>query len=246
MAGQGPAGLIGFAVKGIAGGIGLASEAVHHHKEKKKAKEQAALNPPNPGATLPRGDDALPPYTYEQGEINAYPRDEKSNPYGDKKGNPYGDKKKFVDYGDTFEDEWDLDDAQDELVRTPSSEEKEKSKPTQDIGQLTAIFLQNHPILQYMERLPLPVIIPQRRPKDRSRGFVRAYAPVLMNCNIDQTTWLEFIELFYKASQASPWLNAINLASLAGSVLPHGISMAVSIAVQIGVKIVMEMQSRQR
>lgn len=36
-----------------------------------------------------------------------------------------------------------------------------------------------------ISRLPCPVIIPQRRPESRDRGFVRAYAPNLVDSGID-------------------------------------------------------------
>lgn len=34
--------------------------------------------------------------------------------------------------------------------------------------------------------LTLPAVLPQRRPKKRSRGFIRAYAPELENASIDE------------------------------------------------------------
>jgi hypothetical protein len=67
-----------------------------------------------------------------------------------------------------------------------------------------------------------------------------------MDSRIDQTTFSDFLDLFDKASAASPWLNAINLAGLAFSFLPHGISMTISVAIGIAVKAAMEMQSRKR
>jgi hypothetical protein len=58
--------------------------------------------------------------------------------------------------------------------------------------------MRNNPPPQYSPsqgpikgRLPCPVIIPQRRPRDKKRGFVRAYAPVLESCGIDQKTFLD-------------------------------------------------------
>lgn len=50
-------------------------------------------------------------------------------------------------------------------------------------------------------RLPMPVIIPQRRPGAKKRGFVRAYAPVLQDTGISQEVFLRFINDFHKASQ---------------------------------------------
>lgn len=58
-----------------------------------------------------------------------------------------------------------------------------------------------HPI----RRIPCPVILPQRRPRNKGRGFVRAYAPVLADCGISQEVFLEFLEKWDKASEVSDW-----------------------------------------
>ena len=52
-----------------------------------------------------------------------------------------------------------------------------------------------------LKRLKYPVIIPQRRPGSKIRGFVRAYAPVLADHDIDQETFLGFLKLFHTSSQ---------------------------------------------
>lgn len=59
-------------------------------------------------------------------------------------------------------------------------------------------FLQVYPPPQYplQGALQCPVILPQRRPRDKSRGFVRAYAPMLMDCDIDQDSFLMFLDYF--------------------------------------------------
>lgn len=53
-------------------------------------------------------------------------------------------------------------------------------------------------------RLPCPVIIPQRRPRNKDRGFVRAYAPVLEECGISQEVFLKFLQDWLVASKVSP------------------------------------------
>ena len=50
-------------------------------------------------------------------------------------------------------------------------------------------------------KLSCPVIIPQRRPGSKIRGFVRAYAPALADFDIDQDAFLDFLKSFHKASQ---------------------------------------------
>lgn len=49
---------------------------------------------------------------------------------------------------------------------------------------------------QVTGRLPAAVIIPQRRPQSKTRGFVRAYAPDLGNCGINQQVFMQFLEGF--------------------------------------------------
>ncbi len=94
---------------------------------------------------------------------------------------------------------------------------------------------------------PAPVILPQRRPKQKSRGFVRAYAPLLGECaGIDQATFVDFLETFDKSSQASPALKVINLAAAAAGLVPSAIAMAVSISIQVAAGIATEVQSRYR
>lgn len=210
--------IISFAVKGIAGGIGLASESISAHRANKRAKSQIREGSRSP-APLSRSSSHDEEHTLEEND----------------------------------EDQWALDDAQDELLpaHSPPTTLGSPEKPIRDVKVLIDIFIQAHPLLNYADlppppHLPFSVVLPQRRPKNRSRGFIRAYAPVLMNAGIDQATFLDYLELFDKASQASPWLNAINLAGFAFSFLPAGISMAISVAIAISVKVAIEMQSRSR
>ncbi|GAD98541.1 hypothetical protein ANI_1_2086014 [Paecilomyces variotii No. 5] len=145
------------------------------------------------------------------------------------------------------EEQWELDEAQDELVGGSNPQRSQG----QSVDELLSEFLHRNPPESDIElserpRIPCPVILPQRRPKDRSRGFIRAYAPVLADCGIDQTMFLDFLESFNASSQASPWLNTINLASIGTMFLPHGISVAVSVAIQVTTNLAIEMQARTR
>ena len=98
-------------------------------------------------------------------------------------------------------------------------------------------------------RLSHAVIIPQRRPKKRVRGFIRAYAPDLMRCGIDQTTFLAFLDGFNTATAACPWLGAINLAGEAVGAIPvqvFGEAAVVGVSVQLAVGIYTEISARKR
>lgn len=49
--------------------------------------------------------------------------------------------------------------------------------------------------------LSYPIVIPQRRLENRSRGFPRVYAPALEGCGIGQETFLSFIESLNRETQ---------------------------------------------
>lgn len=96
-------------------------------------------------------------------------------------------------------------------------------------------------------RLLHPVVIPQRRPGDRLRGFVRAYATDLMNCGIDQDTFIDFLVTFTRASRPPKWMSALNLAGNAGWALPaHAAGFGVGVAVAIVNAIAMELKGRSQ
>jgi len=139
-----------------------------------------------------------------------------------------------------------LDDAveeQEQLGLTLSEQES-----AQDVNQLTDEFMRSHPPPAYAVqgggKLPFPVILPQRRPRDKKRGFVRAYAPVLENCGIDQATFLDFLKTFHASSKASPWLTVVNIAAAGAGMAPG--AMVASIAVQVAVGVAREVQVRTK
>jgi hypothetical protein len=143
--------------------------------------------------------------------------------------------------GNDLENEWNLDNAQDKIAGEHSQ------GAVNATPELT--FLEKYggkPSSDATGQLNLPVVIPQRRPKDRSRGFIRAYAPVLQDAGIDQPIWLDFLDTLQKSSAADPWLNAINLASIGTMFMPHVIGFAVSYAIQQATNIAIEMQARFR
>jgi hypothetical protein len=212
---------------GIAAGIGLASESIHHHKQKKAAKQKL-------GETH-KADD--PPAYDESSGAKKETREHAEHETSDDHANEEGD-----------EEQWDLDDAQDKLIADGSVKVQPRPKVSIHPRETTQHFVDRHPAPSSLpeNHLPLPVILPQRRPKDRSRGFIRAYAPDLAVCGIDQPTFIDFIETFNEASQASPSMNAINLAGFAFMALPFGISQAATLALALTVTVAKNMQSRSR
>ena len=213
-----------YAVSGVAGGIGLASESIHARKEKKKVKPNAEVSSnSDTSTTSPRQADSGEDIIVEQ-------QDEK---------------------------QWDLDDAQQELSGGAPSDEDTAPEPSvpqtpkPDRANSTEAFLKRYPppaLSNDTQRLPRPVILPQRRPKDRTRGFIRAYAPELEIKGINQTMFLDFLQTFERASEASPWINTINLAAIATTFIPDGfaVGLAVGLALQMSVRVAMDLQSRSR
>lgn len=253
---------MGMIVRLIGGGIGLASEAIHKHKSDNALKKQADEQARNAGegssssstAPQPYPDEAPPQYVEvpeERGRVAAGQalQADSNTEYPDEKAerNPYlAEGEDDASSEEEDEEAWQLDEAQRELVGGPSNEQPKKEK--EDVKSLVDKFLSNHPPPAYGQRaqLPCPVILPQRRPRDKKRGFVRAYAPVLEDCGIDQATFLEFLETFEAASLADMWLQVINMSAGVVGFVPGPITMGISMSVQVTVGIAMEVQRRSR
>ncbi|EFQ36146.1 uncharacterized protein GLRG_11290 [Colletotrichum graminicola M1.001] len=125
----------------------------------------------------------------------------------------------------------------------------ESPKDSQSSGSLAASFIRRHACpdgetVVNGKTLPLPVVLPQRRPEKRARGFVRAYAPVLAEVGVDQETFLDFIDTFNKALEPNPYINALNLAGFAGMAMPEPASMLFGFAVEYATEALLEGQSR--
>ncbi|CAK7209645.1 hypothetical protein SCUCBS95973_000510 [Sporothrix curviconia] len=93
-------------------------------------------------------------------------------------------------------------------------------------------------------RLRSPVVIPQRRPGNKERGFVKAYAPDLAAHGIDEATFLAFVQATNKAAQASKWLHAVQVAAMGTGFIPNHIALGVSAAVQIIAGIMAKAETR--
>ncbi|KAI3559690.1 hypothetical protein CABS01_13411 [Colletotrichum abscissum] len=138
-----------------------------------------------------------------------------------------------------------LDEAQ--LAQSQSSG-NQHGVPVEDIEGMLTEFIVHHPppetsnLGSEKHGLPMPVILPQRRPESRHRGFVRAYAPVLQECGIDQAAWLGFLDGFENSIKGSPWFGVVN-AGVMGADLAHTvvggfapITMLVTLSVQTGLE----------
>ncbi|OJJ29661.1 hypothetical protein ASPWEDRAFT_177402 [Aspergillus wentii DTO 134E9] len=144
------------------------------------------------------------------------------------------------------EEHWELDEAQDQLVeqRTPGWEE------STDEGHLAEAFAAQYPLPLFADRkssLPYPIVLPQRRPGARARGFVRAYPPDLNAFGIDKDMFLDFVDTANHACKGPKALGLLNLAPLA--LIPFGmglIGFAVGVAMQIATTTAITMEGRRR
>lgn len=228
-------------VRGIASGIGLASESYHHHQEKKKTA--AASEASTEGESSRTGNLELA----SQGQQSRPARDaddgknrETTSSESDEEDDH--DSKKELD-----EAAWQLEDAQLELAPPP---DYDTSTRQDDADAMASHFLSYHKTAgeQTAERhqLAVPVIIPQRRPGERARGFIRAYSPVLEGAGIDQSTFMDFIRDLNLATMPSPWINAINVASIAVQHVPEPVTIAVSIAAHYATQATLQVHSRTK
>lgn len=208
------------AVKGLAAGIGLISESISAHKAKKKGSQSSTREDstqPDPSATASNQRD-----DEENAERTAV---------------------------DSLEEQWELDETQEELRQDPGTSMPQHDTP-ESIDAAIHRFASEYPPPPYSPtaapKLPAPILLPQRRPKDRKRGFIRAYAPDLAPFSIDQHMFLEFLDTAEKSCQGAKWLNAINLASIGTMFMPSVTGIAVSIAIQIATDVAIAVDGVRR
>ena len=209
-------------VRLVGTGIGLASEALAAHKEKKQRSRSPGPSAPATDSSTgaPPEYDSLNPASQNHGLVEVANEHDARQLIEQGKAVPAGSPHEVnEDYPDPVDDDeayWELDEATDPDPDPPAYDyspsvrgeidhaEPESGEAKPDVHKLVQKFLASHPAPTHgTGQLPCPVIIPQRRPRTKSRGFVRAYAPVLADSGIDQDTFLEFLKTFHKASQVN-------------------------------------------
>lgn len=217
----------GKAIQGIAATIGLASETIHHHKQKRASQK---FQRDSISRSL-SSDDCIPTLN----EFNVSPSPDEAET-----------QEELLTQVD--EVAWALDEVQDD-ISTSNGQTVPLDRSPLSSPKLADSFLQSHPPAKNpvaTGRLELPVVITQRRPKARTRGFTRAYAPILQNVGIDQETFLDFIDQLNKAVEPSPWISAIDLASLAGHAFPEPIHLLISASALMATQVTAEVVSRSK
>ncbi|KPM36584.1 hypothetical protein AK830_g9993 [Neonectria ditissima] len=219
-----------YVVKGVAGGIGLASESYTAYQEGRN--------------TAPKTDGT------DEAPLEPSNNDQQENNHEHKEREPLVHSEEVVRDEEAL---WELDAAQDEILPPRALEQDTEFPIDEEVAQrrvndLEKSLAQRYPPPIYNEarpKLPVPVILPQRRPKTRQRGFIQAYAPVLDDCNIPKDMFLDFLETFHKSSQASPWFTAVNMAAGTLTLIPH-VPMIVGIALQASIMVAENIQGRTR
>lgn len=145
------------------------------------------------------------------------------------------------------ERQWDLDEAQDRLLG--AAQQPPPTSELIDDAHLAESFAQQYPLSPSYERpfLQYPVVLPQRRPRTRARGFVRAYAPDLNAFGIDQDMFLDFVDRANQSCRGCEALGLLNFAALMA--IPLGspaIGMAVSVVLQLAIKATIAMDGRRK
>lgn len=229
---------MGLIVKLVGGGLGMASEAIHDYRARSRSQPGPSPSPnPRPAiATSSRSDpvpesDAPPAYVEVADEATAemLVRDGKAEYVVGSAGDGKHSFSKASEAGYEFDDDsssdeesegldldeeaWELDEMA-ERVAPPSyaeqapEDESEGAKIKKEEQMIRDLVRMAGPPPQPAQRIPCPVIIPQRRPRNKDRGFVRAYAPVLEDCGVSQDTFLKFQQDWLAASKVSvllPW-----------------------------------------
>ena len=241
--------VLGRVVKLIASTIGFVSEAVYARREKKRKPSETKTTPRE--LSLPdKGDqsNSRPQDHHEEAFVDL-PVDEANGLIASGQAIPADGEEptheltpevEFDDGIDEDEVAWALDEA-------ASETEESESKVTETLPSSKSA---SQPIKSAskgaLPRLPFPVILPQRRPGTKSRGFVRAYAPVLEGSNLDQQSFLTFLKDLHTHSQASPIFNVVIIATAIAGAYPDPLVGAAIQAVQVAAAIGQEIQERYR
>ena len=206
--------------KGLALGIGLASEGMKSRREHKMLEHFQQSN----GTALP----------HERHEVDQNPSTGNSHYSLAHRDQSSTQDSKLSEKTKCAITEWS------DRTSTDDADEARREVSTMSTGEIA-----RHDVLAPLVH---PVVIPQRRPGNRSRGFVRAYAPDLEGCGIDQTTFLHFLEEFEKSSQANPWILSINLAGVAMNFvpIPSLVASMVGTAIHLSSLAAMELQGRYK
>ena len=231
--------LIGKAINPL---VGLAAEAYQHNKTKNSRGGSASSSPQDyysqdyqPREQRAGPPDNLPPRYDDIENTKSSSRANRSHSHSSTGSTSSSET-------DNDEDDWARDETQLEL-----SHSKDAPKSAAEPNKLLAEFFARHP--DHLRNapfppLPCPVIIPQRRPSAKSRGFIHAYAPVLNDSGIDEALFIDFLTGFERAIQNQGKFNILNIAvgmsvlaetiAVGPSIIVHFSALAVHLSIEAG------------
>ncbi|KAL8954383.1 MAG: hypothetical protein Q9183_007153, partial [Haloplaca sp. 2 TL-2023] len=236
-------------VKLVATPLGLASEAFKSRKDRKPSESAATANAK--GKSSEKSSNLSDPAQTPIVEFPAGAADrliETGHAVSAEGAEPTHEIIQNDDSVERDEADWVLDDLADETEPSPSSYQQAHH----DQGGTVDDLISSIPRAQArhhsapVQRLPFPIVIPQRRPGTKSRGFVRAYAPVLEDHNIPQDIFLGFLKSFHKAAQASPMFHVVTVAAAVAGVYPDPLIGLGIVALQVAASMGQEVQERYR
>lgn len=207
-----------FLVKALRTGLGFASEAIHAARDRPLSNDQPKSIPPNDSslenfensnsAKQVATDRTFPPCSLKHPEHDTVPQ--RQTLTADVESDSWSH---HMTDANLDEVSWQIDDMIESLRRPNSgedlyalsyddtltssydeTEDEEERKVKQREALARQLVEMAGPPPGILTRLPCPVVIPQRRPRNKDRGFVRAYAPILRDCGIDQEVFLQFLE----------------------------------------------------
>ncbi|CAI7570854.1 unnamed protein product [Penicillium pancosmium] len=256
---------MGKLVNLLGAGIGFTSEAIQaarsRSREPSSAQPSTSSTPHDPQDAPPAYGDSIHPTDYGESSRSTYAQHDLTGP--DKKhrskaaeaGYDSESDSSDSDHHDVFEQdeaEWELDEMA-ERVRPPTYEESEALPAGVSEGdrmmreeQMIRELVQMAGPSQPSQRLPCPVIIPQRRPRKKQYGFVRAYAPVLTDCGVSQEVFLQFLVDWEKASKSDKWIDVVFLAGNVIGFVPELAAQIIGPIVAAAAGTAREIQSRSR
>ena len=202
-------------IKLVGSGIGLAAEAREAHKASKDTAQASASREPAPSITKDSLEDQNIVRVPEKRADQLIAKGQAVHVDQNNLDNDSDDlPPKYTSEEENDEADWELNDAaEQQTAGTTTRAIYEHDPEVSPVGEkerqhyvdrIVVSFIGQHPPPSDSQRpsqLPCPVIVPQRRPRDKTRGFIRAFAPVLSKCGIDQTTFLQFLETMDKASK---------------------------------------------
>ncbi|KAJ5579497.1 uncharacterized protein N7459_005482 [Penicillium hispanicum] len=241
-----------FVAKLLSHGLGFTSEAIHALRDRQSSRQPASSAIPDADATADPRALSVPTDPETNTSFSRQPTrvDDEANQHDEWATNQTDEASYSLNQDEAA---WELDDMA-ERMRSPAPEgptydgtaESEDVKINRREAMVRKLIVMAGPPPERVQPLPCPVIIPQTRPRNKDRGFVHAYAPVLADCGISQGVFLEFLDDLKAANKASAWIEVTFLAGAIVGCVPFMSAQIVSAVVQVIAGTARELQGRQR